>query len=229
MKCIFTYNNFQINPVIIEHQKAVLNKLNIFTDIEHEHLFYNAKDGDVVPDQVIDHALPVLFYEKGYSSVLILDVDCIPLSSNALDYTFNQCESGKLIGNVQRSNHLNNNKHLYCGASCVAISRNTWEKIGRPSSAPTNRSDICEEYAWLSSQNNVDIEFFTPLEYERLPYNEPNPWPLDDILPPYGIGTTFGNNKNEPMFYHLFQSRLNLHVELFINKCNSLLNDPNRT
>lgn len=223
MKCIFTYNNFQINPVIIDSQKEVLNKFNIFDDIEHEHLFYNAKDGDVVPDQVINHALPILFYEKGYTSVLILDVDCVPLSSNALDYTFNRIEEGAVIGNVQRSNHLDNNKHLFCGASCCGISRETWERLGRPSSSPTNRSDICEEFVWLAEEQGVDVEFFIPQSYERLPYNEPNPWPLDDILPPYGIGTTFANKNNTPMFYHLFQSRLNLHVELFVNKCKSLV------
>ena len=201
----------------------MLDKLNIFEDVEHEHLNYNAPDGEVTPDHVIDYALPSLFYEKGYTNVLILDVDCIPLSSFAIDYTFNKSLHGSLIGNAQRSNHLDNGKHVFCGASCIAFSRDTFEKMGRPSSTVTNRSDICEEFAWICEDKNIPVEFFMPSSYEQLPYNEDKPWPLADDMPEYGIGTTFNNSDGIPMFYHLFQSRLNLHVPLFIDKCNAIL------
>lgn len=222
-KCIFTYSNFQINPQVIDYQKRVLDKFNIFEDVEHEHLTYNAPDPEVTPDQVIDFALQSLFYEKNYTNVLILDIDCIPLSSFAIDYTFNKSLHGSLVGNAQRSNHLDNNKHVFCGASCIAFSKETFEKMGKPSSTVTNRSDICEEFTWLCEGKNIPVEIYMPESYEQLPYDSTDPWPLADGMPHYGIGTTFKNSDDIPLFYHLFQSRLHQHLELFYNKCESLL------
>jgi hypothetical protein len=35
----------------------------------------------MTPDQVIDYGIQKLFYEDSYDTVLMLDIDCIPLST----------------------------------------------------------------------------------------------------------------------------------------------------
>ena len=222
-RAIFSYCNFQIHKVFPDYQKAVIDKFNIFMDVDYKFLSYNAPDGEVFPDNAIDLGLKTLFYEEDYTDVLILDIDCIPLTSNAIHYTFEKTAEGYLIGNVQRSHHLQNSEHLFCGASCVGLSRETFDAIGRPSSKPTNRSDICEEFTWICEDKNIPIEFYVPDRYEDVPFTQGYAWELDGKLKPYGIGTTFVNSKGVDYFYHLFESRTGLHVEKFLKRAKALL------
>ena len=170
---------------------------------------------------MIDFGLKKLF--EDYDTILILDSDCVPLSSHALQYTFEQAEKGILVGNVQRSNHLQNNKHIYVAPSCITLTFEMFNDLGNMSFAPTNRGDIGEELNYKAEKLNKNIEMYLPSKYEELPYQSKAPWDLSDDLPKYGIGTTFVNNKNEEMFYHLFQSRLEIFNHLFYNKCSELL------
>lgn len=222
-RCIFSYSNHQVEKKIQHFQQKIVEKFNSIPNCKYEYLMYNANDGDMVPDQVIDYAFNKLFYEDKYESILMLDIDCVPLSNHAIEYMFEQAEKGILIGNIQRSNHIKNNKHVYVAPSAICLTRDMYEKLGKISFSPTNRSDIGEEYTWIAEAKNVEIEFFMPKEYEMLPYGESGPWALADGMPKYGIGTTFVNKNNEPMTYHLFQTRLTIFNELFYNKCKQLI------
>lgn len=220
---IFTYCNFQVDPRIAENQTKVINKIREGTGIDFNPLTYKLKDGEWFPNQCINYGLHTLFFEKGYDNVLILDIDCIPLSRYALNYTFFKATCGYLIGDVQRSLHLQNNEHLFVGSSCLCINREMYEKIGRVSADCTNRGDICEEFTYIYEQNNLPIELYVPQSYESKPYGI-DEWPLSGDLKPYGIGTTFEHREtHEPMFYHLFESRLNQNVERFVRKCEQVL------
>lgn len=218
---IFTYCNHQINSFIPEWQSMVINKLIENTDIHYNPLTYNANDGDLFPDDVIHYGLYTLF-EKGYKNVLILDIDCIPLSTDALTYTFDRANSGTLIGNIQRSHYIQNDEHVFIGSSCLCLNNDVYERLGVPSFAPTKRGDIAEELTYLAEEKNIPIEFYIPHSYEASPYGCEN-WALKGNLNPYGIGTTFMRLDQTPMFYHLFESRHNLHVDKFVNKCNTIL------
>ena len=221
-KAILTYFNYQVDSRLFRLQSKVIQKFNIFDDIDFKPVFYNAPDGEVFPDNVIDVQLNRLFYKEGYDSILILDVDCIPLSSEAISTTFDYIEQNKLVGNAQRSHHLENDEHIFCGASCLGISKFLYNVIGNPSSSPNKRSDICEEFTWLSEERGFHVHMYTPSSYEQLPYNEDSPWQLKEGLEPYGIGTTF-NDGDKPFFFHLFQSRLGVYNSIFYNKCNEIL------
>lgn len=220
-RCIFTYANYQVDEKIIDLQRKVIQKFNSLDKCHYQFLRYNAKDPEVVPDQVIDHGIKELFTH--YDTILILDIDCIPLSTRALEYTFEQAEKGILVGNVQRSNHIENNKHVYVAPSCIALTWDLFNELGKLSFTPTNRGDIGEELSYKAESMNKKIEMFTPSSYEENPYQMNEPWDLNDELPKYGIGTTFVNDKNEEMFYHLFQSRVGLFNQLFYKKCSQLL------
>lgn len=152
----------------------------------------------------------------------MLDIDCVPLNSNAIDYVFDKASQGHIVGNIQRSNHLNNDEHVYVAPSAFCISKNTFELLGKPSFAPTSRSDIGEELCFIAENNDVPLEMFLPKCYEELPVGK-IPWSLKGNMPKYGIGTTFVNDDKIEMFYHLFESRSNSFNDLFYNKCVNIL------
>lgn len=220
---VFSYYNFQINPDIANYKEQVMAKLITDTSIEYMPLQYNAKDGDIYPDQVINYGLNELFYNQNYDNVLVLDIDCIPLSVDAMHYVFEKANAGVLIGNAQRSHYIENNEHIFIGSSCICINRTVYEQLGKPSMGPTSRGDIGEEFVYLAEEKNMPIEIFYPQSYEASPYGATS-WALTGELPHYGIGTTFEKSDKIAMYYHLFESRTNLHVDKFISKCLTLLN-----
>jgi hypothetical protein len=222
-RAIFTYCNPDVDRKISQLQSKIIETFNKIPNCKYEFLMYNAKDGDVVPDQVIDYGLQELFYKKNYQSVLILDIDCIPLNEEALNYIFAEAEKGKIVGNIQRSNHLQNDQHVYAAPSCVCFTKEMFEKLGSPSFKITNRGDIGEELTYLAEQQGIEVEMFMPSTYEKLPYGDEKPWDLQDGMPKYGIGTTFINSEGKEMFYHLFQSRLNHFSDMFFLKCAKLM------
>jgi len=220
---IFSYCNHQINPEIPKYQKLVIDKLIKPIGVDFHPLFYNANDGDIYPDQVINYGLNELIYNQKYDNVLVLDIDCIPLSQQSLTHIFFRAGANVLIGNAQRSHYLENNEHIFIGSSCMCVNRTVFDKLGKPSMAPTVRGDIGEELTYLAEEKNVPIEIFYPQSYEASPYGVES-WALKGDLPHYGIGTTFESDDKRPRFYHLFESRTNLHVDKFISKCESVLN-----
>jgi hypothetical protein len=225
-RCIFTYANFQIERDVLNYNQAVVNKFKP-EDCTYEFLNYNAPDGHVVPDQVIDYALQDLFFRREMDAVLIIDVDCVPLNTRAIEYTFSQAAKHILIGNAQRSNHIENNMHVYPAPSCICLTLDMFADLGYPSFAPTNRGDIGEELSYIAEQKGIEIELFLPSKYEALPYDSDKPWDLNTQLPKYGIGTTFVNDIGEEMFYHLFQCRLGVFNHHFYDRCRELLVDHN--
>jgi hypothetical protein len=220
---IFSYHNHQINPEIPKYQKLVIDKLVKEIGVDFHPLFYNAKDGDIYPDQVINYGLNELIYNQKYDNVLVLDVDCIPLNQQALTHIFYRASKNVLIGNAQRSHYIENNEHIFIGSSCMCVNRTVYETLGKPSMSPTARGDIGEEFVYLAEERNIPIEIFYPQSYEASPYGAES-WALKGDLPHYGIGTTFESSDGRPRFYHLFESRTNLHVDKFISKCESVLN-----
>lgn len=222
-RAIFTYCNPDVDKKISHLQGKVIEKFNKIPNCKYEFLMYNAKDGEVVPDQVIDYALEELFFKQNYESILILDIDCIPLNAEALEYVFEEAEKGKIVGNVQRSNHIQNNQHVYVAPSCICLTRDMFVKLGKPSFRISNRSDIGEELCFIAEENSVELGMFMPSSYQKLPYGDEKPWDLKDGMPKYGIGTTFVNKDGKEMYYHLFQSRLNYFSDLFFLKCASIL------
>jgi hypothetical protein len=101
-----------------------------------------------------------------------------------------------------------------------------YEKLGKPIWKPTYRGDIGEELCYVAEEKGVEIEMFMPGKYEELPYytnTERKAWDLRDGDPQFGIGTTFVDKDGNEMFYHLFQSRLNVFNHLFFLKCASIM------
>jgi hypothetical protein len=164
-----------------------------------------------------------------HDSVLILDIDCIPLHEDSIDYYLNAAAEGKVIGNAQRSNHIDNGQHMFAAPSAAAISKQTFIDIGSPSAIPTERSDVMEEYTWEAENLGKKVDLIMPLRYDSSPLRfswekeQPPYWALAEGYPPYGVGTTFGTESKE-LFWHSFQIFHPGQQERFWAKCESLLN-----
>lgn len=218
-------------------QREVVQKFNpqkyqhyqFFVDMNTKHGVFldyfwglNGIKAGVLKNQNIEQKL-------NHQVVIILDIDCIPLSKHAFEYYAKNALAGSLIGNAQRTNHLQNNQHVFAAPSASAISKNTYVKIGAPSALETDRSDVLEEYTWAAEATGVNVMKLMPLKYDAPPQrydwekSQPPYWDLADGMPKYGMGTTYGNEEQGELFWHNFQIRMPGQEERFWNKCEEVL------
>jgi hypothetical protein len=154
--------------------------------------------------------------------IFFLDIDAIPLNSSSINDTITSASNGRLIGNVQRSNHIKNDQHLFVAPSCLAISVDSFITIGKPTGLESSRGDVAEEYTYAAEKKDiVPIDFYMPLWYDSAP-SEGGSWALKDGMPVYGRGTTFGVDK-VPLFWHSFQIFHPGSQENFWKKCEEIL------
>jgi hypothetical protein len=213
-----------IDPNMITFQRKVVQKFNR-SNISHIHVETDGEHG-LTMNKLIE-----MLESKGVDAIMFLDIDCIPLNSDAIDYMFDQAYKGTLIGDAQRSNHIENDKHIFCAPHNFTFSIETFNSCGRPSLSPNHRSDVAEELTFKARESNIKVETIMPLKYDappiRMPWepkDSPPYWELGDNMPVYGIGTTYGYDKTE-LFWHMFQSFYPGQNERFINKCKEVLGE----
>jgi len=234
--CIASYFMPNIHPKTVELQQAVVKKFNplnlrhivIRGQIPHGMFMdyvwsLNGQMVSTLKDQTINKQLD-------FDVVLFLDIDCIPVSQNAIEIYLTRALEGSLIGNAQRSGHIKNNNHLFAAPSALALSASNFDKIGRPSGIETTRGDVAEEYTYAAEANGVSVDFVPPVRYDRDVYRydwetDRRPyWTLENGLPNYALGTTYGNEVEGDLFWHNFQIRVEGQQEHFWKKCEELLN-----
>jgi hypothetical protein len=230
--CIVSYFMENISKDTVELQTQVVEKMNVSKyphlklkgDIRHgasmDYFWVTngVRDAGVFANNK-EHKIDSIY---NYDVVLFLDIDCIPLQENAIDLYIESASKNKLVGNIQRSNHIENNQHVFAAPSALAISKSVFESIGKPSALETYRSDVAEEYTWKCEEYGIPIELYMPLKYDRSPA-ECEFWPLAKDMPVYGLGTTYGNEEFGNLFYHNFQIRFPGQQEKFWEKCKSVL------
>ena len=217
-RAIFTFYNLSIDKEVIRLQHEVINKLNKTADFLP--LCSQTHGEEVIHPQGVEFGFHSLFQE--YDTVLLLDVDCIPLNPYALEYTFDQAEGGKLIGNAQVGGHLEDPEHMYVAPSTFCLTKKMFEDFGKITFMPDHRqADTCGFYTLEAEKRGVDVEYYMPSHFERPPRNAV--WDLGKGRGEYGIGTTYTNHLGVDMFYHLFESRMNIYNCFFYDKCDRIL------
>jgi hypothetical protein len=202
-----------IDPVIVQHQKQAVEHLT--KQITFVQYLTNKSHGKTM-DELIDKA-----YRLKYDCILFMDIDAIPLSYDAIVNTLVKAHGGTIIGNVQRSNHIQNNEHVFVAPSFMGISPKVWHDLGRPSFEPTFRGDVAEEITYAAEAHNVPYYFYMPISVEAAPIEAPN-WKLKTGWPVYGCGTTFADGR-KPVSYHAFQISHGRNKENFIAKCQQVM------
>jgi len=221
--CIASIFMKNIDPKIVQLQQEVVKKFNK-SNIPHYPVLSEAPPGYTM-DKLVN-----MLEAREHNVIMFLDIDCVPLNDNALDYFFDKAYNGWVIGDAQRSNHIQNDQHVFAAPHNVTFSVETYRKLGSPSFMPNYRGDVAEELTFKAREGNIPIEIVMPLRYDAPPIrmdwepkDAPPYWDLADGMPKYGIGTTFGAEGNE-MFWHMYQSFYPGQKERFIKKCEEILN-----
>lgn len=145
-----------------------------------------------------------------------LDIDCIPLAKDSVtDLVKFVAKNKSIAGCAQATNHIPPMTHIFVAPCCFFIWKPLWLALGKPSFLETNRSDVCEEMCYVAEENGIRMKALYPSFFEREP--EEGVWRLHNYGL-YGVGTTFQNK-----FYHLYQSRFQSNVDLFIQRCKDVV------
>jgi len=212
------YNN-KVDVSIVYHQREVVNKLRNGIPF----IPYDYTGSDMLHPDACNKLMHKVFYEyqEGADCVLFLDIDCIPLSREMLEWTFHQAYSGRLIGNAQRSNHYQNDQHVYAAPSYFCFTRETFEKAWSPTMSFSKKYDCGELLTVNCRKVGIPVDLLMPRTYDSLNHDG-GLWNLADGMPKYGIGTTFSNSHTD-VSYHLFCSRFGEHNKYFVDKCRQIL------
>jgi hypothetical protein len=202
-----------VNPSVKQAQFRVMNK--ICTEIPFHQILTTKPHGETLDN------LARSCMGKGYDTVMFMDIDAIPLSTYAIEYTLQKAQRGHLIGNIQRSNHIQNDQHLFVAPSFMAMQLNYWTWAGQPSFSETDRGDVAEEVTYAWEEKGWPMQMFMPTGFEQAPLEAPH-WNLKDGMPVYGCGTTFAIGMTD-ISYHAFQIRTGNMVERFLSKCDKIL------
>ena len=233
--CIASYFMPNIDKKTVEYQRKVVEKFNpkkiqhIMVQGEFPHGLFmdyiwtlNGAPVSTLKGQNINKQLDC-------DVVLFLDIDCVPVSENAIEAYLTLAADGALVGNAQRSGHIQNDNHLFAAPSALALSKENFLKMGSPSALETSRGDVAEEYTYAAESSDVKIDLYLPTKYDRGVYRydweqDRSPyWTLENGLPNYGLGTTYGNPEAD-LFWHNFQIRIENQQQEFWKKCEELLN-----
>lgn len=151
-------------------------------------------------------ALKKCIEESETDVCILLDIDAFPLNEVALAILYRGAAEGMLIGAVQRANHIENDRHLYVGPSCMAFSKKIYKILGSPSFDATSYGDIGEEITYVWENAKRSVVFLWPTSVEK-PL-----WDLQDGKR-FGIGTTY-----DDLFYHFFCVRDKSMQRIFIER-----------
>lgn len=210
-----------INPKTVELHKQVVKKYNnVATSV-----YALTKQSHADTMDWVMKAPELVKFER----IMFLDIDAVPLSENFFLEFFRVAGEGKLIGNAQSSNHINEGKHLFAAPSSLCLSRETFTRLGGPSARPSPRGDVAEEYTWRAEETGVEVVTTTPISQEA-PVNR-MAWEKDTrpswFLPngtPYGIGTTYAERYTRaPLVWHCFQSFHPGNQERIWRKCEEVI------
>jgi hypothetical protein len=143
---------------------------------------------------------------------LLMDIDCFPLNRGIVDRAFAAARAGRIFGCAQSTSHVDPDR-LFVAPTFMAISRRTWDGLGRPSFRPDATNDVAQRLNELATAAGVDTEMLYPWGC-IVPK-----WRLAEIAL-YGIGTFYRGG-----VFHLFESRKTPFSFILYDVAAAVLND----
>jgi len=143
---------------------------------------------------------------------LLMDIDCFPLNRDIVDRAFSAARAGGIFGCAQSSGHVDPDR-LFVAPMFMAISRRTWDGLGRPSFRPDASADVAQRLNEAATAAGVGIEMLYPWGC-IVPK-----WRLGEIAL-YGIGTFYRGG-----VFHLFESRKTPFSYVLYDVAEAVLND----
>lgn len=136
--------------------------------------------------------------------VLFFDIDAFPLRTSIVERAVGVARDGGLFGLAQTANHRPSRNEVYAGPMFMAVSKATYERLGRPNLRSSSQYDAAQELSVAARAQQVSIDLVWPTACLE------TKWPLAD-KGVFGIGTFYGQNEA----FHLFESRQHRNVSLF--------------
>jgi hypothetical protein len=143
---------------------------------------------------------------------LLMDIDCFPLNREIVDRAFAAARAGRIFGCAQSTSHVDPDR-LFVAPTFMAISRRTWDGLGRPSFRPDATNDVAQRLNELATAAGIDTEMLYPWGC-IVPK-----WRLAEIAL-YGIGTFYRGG-----VFHLFESRKTPFSFILYDVAEAVLND----
>jgi len=199
------------DPRFLEHHKKIFEKF----DLPINYTIENYNHG-----QWMTHVAQ----NEDYDYILFCDIDCVPITRDVFDEALRYCmTTGGFIGPAQASNHYPPPvcHHIFSAPSFFMISKETYRSMNNPSfESVYGSSDVAQEVSRIADDTGVPRFAWFPTHYENGPKTA-NPHGYDPLscYGRYGIGTVYAENK----VYHLYESRTSKNVDIFVNRCNQIL------
>lgn len=145
------------------------------------------------------------------------DNDCIPLRPAVVQQTVRYVLRHKtFFGLAQASNHIGTKAHVFAAPAFFVIPKQVWLDLGSPSFAQTPRSDVAEEVSYIAEEKGLRYRAYFPTHFDAEPTE--GVWRLGNYGF-YGVGTVFGD-----AVYHLYEGRKKQNVDLFVRRCEEVVN-----
>jgi hypothetical protein len=200
-KVIVSFYMSNVPDEVVKSQRAVMEKF---------------APADFAVEQTLtseSHAFAIdeFFRNTKYDLIVLMDIDCVPLNSWSMPTLAAHAARGELAGCVQRANHLDNQRHLYVGPFCMAVTRRLWEQLGRPSFQPTERGDVGEELTYRCEVLKYPIHMIWPSAVEE------ELWDLTNNQK-FGLNTEYAGS-----FLHTFGIRDSANQRKFVKRCRDII------
>jgi len=190
-----------IDPRIVEAQRAVFAHFGYAID-QRERTRVNHGD-----------FLDAFMAELAEDDVALLtDIDCFPLNREIVERAFAAARDGRIFGCAQSTNHVDPDR-LFVAPMFMALSRRTWEALGRPSFKPDAQNDVAQKLNDIAAARGVEIEMLLPWAC-IVPK-----WRLGDVGL-YGVGTFYRGG-----VFHLFESRWTPFAFILFDVAQAVLTD----
>lgn len=164
------------------------------------------------------HWMKQVMDRSGSDVIVIIEPDCIILDKEKIyNYIKYAYHNETFVGIAQVSNHIPPKSHIYAAPGFYVMSHKAYDKLGRPSFTETRNADTAEVVCYQAEEQGLRYRALMPTYFEK--GSSEGVWPLSS-LGYYGIGTVFDNS-----VYHLYQSRMAENIELFVSRCNQVINN----
>lgn len=167
---------------------------------------------------------------RKFDAVILLDVDCVPYSSDSLDILFEQANQPKKIGSVvgvEQISPEHKTNHYYASPVASCITREVFDLIGTPSAIQNLDGDVMESFTYAAERCGIPVKLLRVINVLG-----PKLWKFPDGRD-FGIGTVYGQNGRK-LFFHNFCSSTKPssflgvdHTEYFVNECQVIVNSLN--
>jgi len=220
------YNSKNIPDIVHQKQKEVFDHFNI--PIEQI-------DMDVRHPQFMDYMMC-----RDVEKFIFMDIDAVPLRRSVIVDILNIVDDETLFG-VSQQDNCNNLGHIYAAPSCIAFTKNLYEKLNKPSFVEGQRfykngkiyknvekynvedvrkfggqllCDVAEELTYRVEEKKLKLCLWKPTSSIN------NRWKVGNTF--FGNGTTYVDVYHKPSIYHQFEIRNNKQIGVFVEKCDEI-------